>query len=55
VLRALVVPVAPALQSRRERVDTQVLQCVVDAGRVRSVDQFVGDPAAVTAFWAEGG
>jgi ketosteroid isomerase-like protein len=24
----------------------------VDGGRVRSIDQFVGDPAAVAAFWA---
>jgi ketosteroid isomerase-like protein len=32
--------------------DAQLLYFVVDAGRVRSVDQFVGDPAAVTAFWA---
>jgi len=32
--------------------DTQILLFVVDGDRVRSVDQFVGDPAAVTAFWA---
>jgi ketosteroid isomerase-like protein len=32
--------------------DTQVLLFELEAGRVRSVDQFVGDPAAVTAFWA---
>jgi ketosteroid isomerase-like protein len=32
--------------------DTQVLYFVVESGRVRSVDQFVGDPTAVTAFWA---
>jgi ketosteroid isomerase-like protein len=32
--------------------DTQVLLFVVDGGHVRSVDQFVGDPAAVKAFWA---
>jgi hypothetical protein len=24
----------------------------VEDGRVRSVEQYVGDPAAVTAFWA---
>jgi hypothetical protein len=24
----------------------------LDGGRVRSIDQFVGDPAAVAAFWA---
>jgi ketosteroid isomerase-like protein len=30
----------------------QVLLCAVDGDRMRSVDQFIGDPAAVTAFWA---
>jgi ketosteroid isomerase-like protein len=32
--------------------DRQVLLFTIERGRVRSVDQFVGDPAAVTAFWA---
>jgi ketosteroid isomerase-like protein len=32
--------------------DPQVLLSTVDSGHVRSVDQFVGDPAAVKAFWA---
>lgn len=32
--------------------DEQMLLFILDGGRVRSVDQFVGDPAAVTAFWA---
>lgn len=32
--------------------DTQVLLFHVEDGHVRTVDQFVGDPAAVTAFWA---
>jgi len=32
--------------------DAQVLLFVVDGDRVRSVDQFVGEPAAVAAFWA---
>jgi ketosteroid isomerase-like protein len=32
--------------------DTQILLFLVADGRVRSVDQFVGDPTAVTAFWA---
>lgn len=31
--------------------DTQMLLFTVDAGRVRTVDQFVGDPEAVTRFW----
>jgi ketosteroid isomerase-like protein len=30
----------------------QILLCAVDGDRVRTIDQFVGDPAAVTAFWA---
>lgn len=32
--------------------DVQVLLFRVENGLIRSVDQFVGDPAAVTAFWA---
>ncbi len=32
--------------------DTQILLFTLEEGRVRSVDQFVGDPTAVTAFWA---
>jgi ketosteroid isomerase-like protein len=32
--------------------DTQILLFTIENGRVRSVDQFVGDPTAVTAFWA---
>jgi ketosteroid isomerase-like protein len=32
--------------------DTQVLLFTLADGRVRTVDQFVGDPDAVTAFWA---
>jgi len=30
----------------------QILLFAVDGDRVRTIDQFVGDPAAVTAFWA---
>jgi len=30
----------------------QIALFTLDGGRVGSVDQFVGDPAAVTAFWA---
>jgi ketosteroid isomerase-like protein len=30
----------------------QIALFTLDAGKVHSVDQFVGDPAAVTAFWA---
>jgi ketosteroid isomerase-like protein len=32
--------------------DTQVLLFTVEDGRVRSVDQYIGDPPTVTAFWA---
>jgi ketosteroid isomerase-like protein len=32
--------------------DRQVLVFMVDEGSVRTVDQYVGDPEAVTAFWA---
>jgi hypothetical protein len=32
--------------------DTQILMFTLDESRVRAVDQFVGDPTAVTAFWA---
>jgi ketosteroid isomerase-like protein len=31
--------------------DTQILLFTVESGRVRSVDQFIGDPPTVTAFW----
>jgi uncharacterized protein (TIGR02246 family) len=32
--------------------DTQILLFALDGGLVRSVDQFIGDPTEVTAFWA---
>jgi ketosteroid isomerase-like protein len=32
--------------------DLQILLFAVEDGRVRSVDQYIGDPPAVTAFWA---
>jgi ketosteroid isomerase-like protein len=32
--------------------DPQVALFTVEDGRVRSVEQYVGDPAAVAAFWA---
>jgi ketosteroid isomerase-like protein len=32
--------------------DTQILLFQLDGERVRNVDQYVGEPAAVTAFWA---
>jgi ketosteroid isomerase-like protein len=36
----------------REMDGPQLLLAALDGGRVRSIDQFVGDPAAVAAFWA---
>jgi len=32
--------------------DTQILYFQLEDGKVRSVDQFIGDPPEVTAFWA---
>ena len=32
--------------------DRQVVLVTVEDGRVRSIEQFVGDPPAVAAFWA---
>jgi hypothetical protein len=30
----------------------QLVLVTVEGGRVRNIEQFVGDPAAVAAFWA---
>ena len=32
--------------------DRQVLVFTIEGGRARAVDQYIGDPAAATAFWA---
>jgi ketosteroid isomerase-like protein len=32
--------------------DSQILLFTLDGERVRSVDQYIGDPPSVTAFWA---
>jgi ketosteroid isomerase-like protein len=32
--------------------DQQIVLFTLDGDRVRAVDQFIGDPGAVTAFWA---
>jgi len=48
---AVLVRVSGTRPDGRSFDDTQILLFVVDGERVRSVDQFVGDPAAVTAFW----
>lgn len=49
---AVVTRISASRPDGRQFDDTQILLFVLDAGRVRSVDQFVGDPTAVTAFWA---
>jgi len=36
----------------RTFVDDQIMLFHVENGLVRSIDQYVGDPAAATAFWA---
>ena len=37
---------------RRTMDGPQVVLVTVEGGRVRAIEQFVGDPAAVAAFWA---
>ena len=32
--------------------DTHILSFTLDHDHVRTVDQFIGDPPAVTAFWS---
>ena len=49
---AVQVPISGTRPDGRSFDDEQLLLFVVDGDRVRSVDQFVGEPAAVTAFWA---
>jgi ketosteroid isomerase-like protein len=49
---AVLVRVSATRPDGRSFADTQMLLFAVEGGRVRSVDQFVGDPTAVTAFWA---
>ena len=43
--------VAP-LAAGAPRPTLQMLLFVVEDGRVRTVDQYIGNPTAVTAFWA---
>jgi ketosteroid isomerase-like protein len=49
---AVVTQISATRPDGRSFDDRQVLLFTIDRGRVRSVDQFVGDPTAVTAFWA---
>jgi len=48
---SVVVRVSGARPDGRAFDDTQILLFTLDGERVRSVDQYVGEPAAVTAFW----
>jgi ketosteroid isomerase-like protein len=49
---AAVVRVSGTRPDGRSFDDPQVLLFTLDGDHVRSVDQFVGDPGAVAAFWA---
>ena len=49
---AVLVRVSATRPDGRAFDDTQILLFVVEGNRVRSVDQYVGDPPVVTAFWA---
>jgi ketosteroid isomerase-like protein len=49
---AVVVHLTATRPDGRALDDTQVLLVTVESGRVRSIEQFVGDPRAVAAFWA---
>jgi ketosteroid isomerase-like protein len=49
---AVLVQVSGTRPDGRAFDNPQVVLFGLDEGRVRSVDQFVGDPAAVAAFWA---
>ena len=47
-----IVSLIAAVTDGRTFDDTQILLFTLEHGRVRHVDQFIGDPTAVTAFWA---
>lgn len=49
---AVVTQVSGTRPDGRSFDDTQILLFALEGDRVRSVDQFIGDPTAVTAFWA---
>lgn len=49
---AVLASVSAARPDGRRFADTQILLFTLDGGRIRAVDQFVGDPAVVAAFWA---
>ena len=49
---AVLVRLSASRPDGRAMDDPQVLVVTVEGGRVRAIEQFVGDPAAVAAFWA---
>jgi len=49
---AVLVRLSAARPDGRSTDGPQLVLFTLDGGRVRSIDQFVGDPAAVAAFWA---
>jgi len=49
---AVVVRLGASRPDGRSLDDTQIVYFTLEGDLVRSVDQFVGDPPAVTAFWA---
>ena len=51
---AVLVRVSATRPDGRSFDDPQILLFKLEGDRVQSVDQFVGDPAAVNAFWASG-
>jgi ketosteroid isomerase-like protein len=51
-LVAVVVHITASRPDGRAWDDQQILLFTVEDGLVRSVDQFLGDPAGATAFWA---
>jgi len=48
---AVLVTISGTRPDGRTFEDHQVLVCVVEGKRVRTFDQYIGDPPAVTAFW----
>ncbi len=49
---AVLVRLAASRPDGRTMDGPQVLLVTVEGGRVRAIGQFIGDPAAVAAFWA---
>jgi hypothetical protein len=48
----VIVHITGTRQGGRSLDDQQILLATIEGDRVQSIDQFIGDPAAVTAFWA---